>query len=678
MESSTFSIWEQESFLAPRDVIIIGGGLVGLWSAWFLKKSHPDLRVALLERGLLPSGASTRNAGFACFGSPGEILQDQLNMGKDEALQLVEMRFRGLEVLRQELSAEGIRFESCGGYECFTDGPSYESVLNGLDDLNLHLRDITGHFPVFSPADHSIKTLSLRGFDHLISNPLEGALHSGKLVQALTHMVQAAGVQIFTGTTVNSWEEAGHQVLVHTDRSFSLSCHKLLICTNGFAGELLPGADVSPARGQILVTAPIPGLRLKGTFHYDEGFYYFRHLGDRILLGGARNQAIEEEATADSAVSDRVQDALDRFLHKHLLPDPSIPVTHRWAGIMGMGNEKAPLIKRVREQVYCAVRMSGVGVAISPLVGKQVAKLMAAFLFLFLPFRMMAQSKDTHSFGVKIYGQGPPMMLIPGLKGDGDGTWNTTVDHFKDRYTCYVITLAGFAGQPPSGQTAGLLRGQRDELLSYIIKKRMVKPVLVGFSFGGVLALWMASSAPDLFGPVIDIDGVPYDSGLEDPNINQDSLLKSTEDLIAKVSAFTPARIARIDSIRHTIKDQMEAFHYLKRLISQPAHIPPVIRWDTASDIRSSLLMELEMRALNLEGAIASIKSAILVLGSWKGYDTFTTLEQAETAYRRQFMKAPRAIVHFSANGRHFLMWDDFAWMCSEMDNFLSASPKVI
>lgn len=716
MDNSTFSIWEQETFLASRDIVIIGGGLVGLWSAWYLKQANPNLSIALLERGLLPSGASTRNAGFACFGSPGEILRDIQTLGRDEAMSLVEMRFKGLELLKGHFPASTLQYEPCGGYECFSDGAVYESVLNAIADINQSLKEITGYAPVFSTADNDIVRQGLRGFDHLIWNPLEAALHSGKLVHALTRKVLGAGVDLFPGTTVTGWEEREGDVQVLTDRSFSIAGKQLLICTNGFAGELLPMEDVVPARGQILVTAPIPGLALKGTFHYDEGFYYFRHLGgNRILLGGARNQDIPGETTSERVVSEPIQQTLETFLHRHLLPTNAaaattaattaipttapaasaataplaVPITHRWAGIMGMGAEKHPLIKQVRDRIFCAVRLSGVGVAISPLVGQKIAGLMGMLLLAFLPFLGKAQSLPPgqaqtappsplrpgyYSFGVKIFGQGKPMILIPGLNGDGEGTWATTVEHFKDRYTCYVITLAGFAGQPPSRTKSGILTDQRNELLRYIRERQMVKPALIGFSFGGVLALWMACTEPDLFGPVIDIDGLPFEEALENPGINKDTLQKQTLSMLSRIMSLPPGRLAHIDSVRHTVADQMAAFDDLKQVITNIGHIPEVIKWDMASDIKSSMMMELELKPLDLRGALASVKSPLLVLGSWKGYRSIHTPEQARIVYGRQFARDPKAIIHFSAEGKHYLMWEDYTWMCGQMDDFLNTN----
>ncbi len=375
MEQATFSIWEQEAYLCSRDIIIVGGGLVGLWSAWFLKQSRPDLDIAIVERGQLPMGASTRNAGFACFGSPGEILEDYKTMGRDQALELVEMRYKGLKILRRHFPPGLINFEACGGYECFSTGKQYDDLMNGLDGLNKDLADITGYKPVFSPSDSSLEDLGLTGFDHLLFNPLEGALHSGLLVRALTQMVLSMGVTIFTDTQIVGWDESSTSINLQTDRGFALHAEQVLWCTNGFAVELIKGLDLTPARGQVLVTEPIAGLSLKGTFHFDQGYYYFRHLGDRILLGGARNQDIETETSTALQTTDTIQQALESFLETHITQAKGISISHRWAGVMAMGNEKKPIIQALSPRVFCAVRMSGVGVAIAPLVGQKAADL---------------------------------------------------------------------------------------------------------------------------------------------------------------------------------------------------------------------------------------------------------------------------------------------------------------
>jgi glycine/D-amino acid oxidase-like deaminating enzyme len=167
-------------------------------------------------------------------------------------------------------------------------------------------------------------------------------------------------------------------VEVHIPTIGRLSANNLLLCTNAFTKSLYPYVDIGPARGQILLTTPIEGLNWEGTFHSDEGYYYFRNLGNRVLLGGARNKAFKEEETTEMITTEFIQRELETYLAEVILPMHTnhYQVEYRWSGIMAMGSEKAPIIKELENNVFCAVRMSGMGVALAPMAGKQVAQMM--------------------------------------------------------------------------------------------------------------------------------------------------------------------------------------------------------------------------------------------------------------------------------------------------------------
>jgi glycine/D-amino acid oxidase-like deaminating enzyme len=166
--------------------------------------------------------------------------------------------------------------------------------------------------------------------------------------------------------------------VVETARGIQLTAGQVLLCTNAFTRQLVPELDIVPARGQVLLTSPIKGLPFRGTFHADEGFYYFRNLGDRVLLGGARNKAFEEEQTTEMHPSVKIQEALEAYLSEIVLPhyQGQYTIQHRWAGIMAFGNEKIPIVKELSPNLFCAVRMSGMGVALAPVVAQKVANMM--------------------------------------------------------------------------------------------------------------------------------------------------------------------------------------------------------------------------------------------------------------------------------------------------------------
>jgi gamma-glutamylputrescine oxidase len=374
------SIWEKESFFAPQDIVIVGNGFVGLWSAFYLKKKNPSLKITIADKGIIPTGASTRNAGFACFGSPSELMDDSTTMGIDKTLELLEMRFRGLERIQKNFSKKEIDFDLCGGYELYDEGDSTtsEQIQKNIGYLNTLLKPITRTKQTYKLTDEKINDFGFGKTKHLIRNKLEGYLHSGKLVKALLQRVQSMGVLVLTNVEIKSFERINDKIELRTNHHFHLAAEQLLICTNAFAKQLLPDLDVVPARGQVLVTSEIKNLPWKGSFHSDEGFYYFRNLGSKVLLGGARNKAFKEEETIEMETTSFIQNELERYLDEVILPNHNgqYTIDYRWSGIMAMGGEKMPIIKEIEPGIFCAVRMSGMGVALAPVVGQTITRLM--------------------------------------------------------------------------------------------------------------------------------------------------------------------------------------------------------------------------------------------------------------------------------------------------------------
>src|SRR3954463_11616076 len=127
------SYWEKQSLL-NYDIIIIGSGIVGLSAALSLKEKNAAKRILVLERGILPTGASTKNAGFACIGSLTEILDDLTTMTEDEVLQLVELRYKGLRRLRARLGDKEIGYGENGSYELISK--QEEGCLDNLGKVN--------------------------------------------------------------------------------------------------------------------------------------------------------------------------------------------------------------------------------------------------------------------------------------------------------------------------------------------------------------------------------------------------------------------------------------------------------------------------------------------------------------------------------------------------------------
>jgi glycine/D-amino acid oxidase-like deaminating enzyme len=373
------SFWEQDA-MQDADCIVVGGGLIGLLTALEWRDAHPADRIMLLERGFLPSGASSRNAGFACFGSLTELLSDIDTVGMDATVALVAQRWQGLARLRARLGDEAIGYEQFGGYELLTE--SQLPALSDLAEINDALQPLFGGTVFVDDA----AGLAARGFGPqihaLVANRFEGQVHSGKLMRSLALLAGARGIEIHTGATVEAIEDGDDQVSVRIAVAGSaevLMCRagKVALCTNALIGSLAPQLGIEPARGQVLVTAPIPDLAWRGCHHFDEGFYYFRNVGNRILLGGGRNRDFQGERTTEFAVTAPIQEALQLMLEKVILPHRAVTITHRWAGLMGFTVDKQPVVQKLSPHVAVGFGCNGMGVALGAEIAAQTAALLA-------------------------------------------------------------------------------------------------------------------------------------------------------------------------------------------------------------------------------------------------------------------------------------------------------------
>lgn len=372
------SYWEQQSFVSYNH-IVIGAGIVGLSTAIELKDKYPAHSVLVLERGLLPTGASSRNAGFACMGSLTEILDDSQYADEAEIVKLYDWRKRGLELLRSRLGDAAIGYKSNGSYELIGDNEL--PALDKIDYINNLLQPVTKQ-SAFKLVNDKIDAFGFgkQAVKALVENTCEGELHSGMMMRALTNYALAKGVEIKTGAEVCRFDEEEKQVVVQVadpvrDEVLRLHCNTLSICTNAFTKQLLPDVDVVPGRGQVVITEPIEGLKFKGVYHFDKGYYYFREIDGRVLLGGGRNLDFEGEATTDFSLTELIQKDLEEKLRTVILPDTDFTIAQRWAGIMAFGKTKQPIVRAFSNRVYGAFRMGGMGVALGSDVGRSLVQL---------------------------------------------------------------------------------------------------------------------------------------------------------------------------------------------------------------------------------------------------------------------------------------------------------------
>ena len=363
------SFWEKQTYINHTDYLIIGSGIVGLTTAIYIKERFSSKKVTVVERGFLPTGASSKNAGFSCIGSPSELLDDLKHTDEDTVFKTVEKRWEGLLNLRTLLGDDKIDYLNLGSYELFTDEKFNESK-NSLHFLNSKLEKITNIKEVFSVDESIIPNSDFKNFNNAISHKAEGQIDTGKMINNLYKLAIEKGIIVLNGIEAKEINNTN----IDTNKG-KIDYKKLIICTNGFAKQFLPDEDISPARAQVIITKPIENLKFKGIYHFNEGYYYFRNIGDRVLFGGGRQLDVKGETTVKFDNTAIITDSLKTILKENILPNTKFEIEHTWSGIMGVGSKKSPIVKQISENIYCGVRLGGMGVAMGSLVGKELSTL---------------------------------------------------------------------------------------------------------------------------------------------------------------------------------------------------------------------------------------------------------------------------------------------------------------
>jgi pimeloyl-ACP methyl ester carboxylesterase len=274
--------------------------------------------------------------------------------------------------------------------------------------------------------------------------------------------------------------------------------------------------------------------------------------------------------------------------------------------------------------------------------------------------------KDKPPFAVKIVGKGKAMILIPGLACSGS-VWDETVDHFKDRYECHVLTLAGFAGQPPFDAKAPYVETIRKGIAAYIKDKKLDKPVIVGHSLGGLLVYSLGSAEPDAVGPLVVVDALPCFPAAVYPNADAKTMKAEAEkvekDLAAKSRDEFLKEEKQFFSAWFTDKDRLEK----------------VCQWVADSDQATIARAFGDVFSTDLRGEVGKIKSPLLVIAAYdKAYFEKVGVKRDafEKIYEDQLAKVPTRKIVITDEAKHFIMFDQPKWMFERMDEFLKADKK--
>lgn len=370
-----WSYWEKEQILSA-DLVVVGAGFTGLSAALHYLENHSNRKVIVLDRSPFSMGASTRNAGFACIGSPTELLMNLENYTEDEVFTLVGKRYRGLCTILNRFGTRAIGACNAPSFELIVQ--SQEEVLHKLDYLN---RSLSNHLPsspfeIVSKNQHPIPD-AISDFPHSIRLIFEYPLNPGMLYQSLWRETAQAGALIWGGLTFLDYESRSSFIDLYfqdaENRPGKIRTKDLLICSNGFTKQFLKAqTNIEPGRGMILLSKPFEKRPFEGMYHLERGNVYFREVDNRLLFGGGRHWFVDEENTDEFGLNARLEKELIA-LSQRVFPGLAIEWEDKWSGIMGFSNQFKPTVKWIDENTLLGAGMNGMGLALGFSFGKELA-----------------------------------------------------------------------------------------------------------------------------------------------------------------------------------------------------------------------------------------------------------------------------------------------------------------
>lgn len=291
---------------------------------------------------------------------------------------------------------------------------------------------------------------------------------------------------------------------------------------------------------------------------------------------------------------------------------------------------------------------------------KTMKKATVEWLVIFLGILAAISSANAQDYSFKIekFGNGQPVLLIPGLSSDGS-VWKETVDILSKKYECHVVTLPGFAGVKPLKQDSVYLPVIVEQLVSYI-NSLAVKPILIGHSLGGYLILKMSSVHPEISSKNLIVDGLPFLGAVQNPYATEETIKPMAQQMKAGILNATPEqKIASQKMI-------------MASMITDTSRQKQALKWSLSSDPTSVANAMYELYTTDLRDEIANILVPTLVLGSWKGYESYgITKEMVKRNFESQYQKLKGVKIKLSENGKHFIMWDDPEFFIEEVMTFL-------
>jgi len=370
----TLSHWQasHRKRTATYDVVVVGGGIVGCSTAYWLSRIDPDLHVSIVEAGTLAGGASGRNAGFVLQGTDTDYLSDVERYGPRTARRLWAFTRANRDLIEEELSPGAIGWQSPGSLTVAGTGEEDERLQRSVPRMRA-----AGAPVAYLSAGETCQRLRATGFYGSLYVTSGGVLNPLRLVQ---HIAQRSGADIRTQHPVEGLHRTSAGSIALETPVRRLQTRRVVLAIGPWLPDLLPDAKafVRPVRGQMLVTEPASEHVLPLPAYSHRGGFYVRQLADgRVLAGGGRHEHPEAEETDVDATTARVQHTLERYLHEYFPWTQGLTVERRWSGTMGFSPDGRPVVGPIPgfDRSFFATGFTGHGMGYGFRMGRLLAEL---------------------------------------------------------------------------------------------------------------------------------------------------------------------------------------------------------------------------------------------------------------------------------------------------------------
>jgi glycine/D-amino acid oxidase-like deaminating enzyme len=327
------------------DVVIVGGGIAGLSTAFWLNKEDPSLKIAIVEKYELGDGATGRNAGFITCGSVEHFNRLVGKHGKQEAEEIWKFSEQNLHLLKEHIIQDKkniVDFQEQGSFSLAstqTELAELKKSAEIMKTFKINVEEVAE-----SDLQHS---LGVQNFVGGIKYLDDASVHPLKLLNLIKQKLLASTnvISFYENAEVFAIESGNSGKIVKTKKA-EFSCALVILATNGYSALLHSffADKIFPTRGQVLATAPVP-LFMEGPCYANFVLDYFRQLpSGEVIIGGFRQLQKDAEVGYSDQTTEVIQLALEKFIQEYIPALLNIKITHRWSGVMGFSVDGQPML----------------------------------------------------------------------------------------------------------------------------------------------------------------------------------------------------------------------------------------------------------------------------------------------------------------------------------------------